>query len=128
MTKTFVILLLLSSQLVIPQPPKTGKWLDTTEDTKSSQFISFSNGPSSKLLFTEDYEVKATHEICASVEGWFMEKSQLGRYNVRFKGLRTSAEFTFTTQYDAEKWVEKHCTAESLTSIKNGHGSMGRSY
>lgn len=125
MTKSILILMIMVSQVAIPQSAKQGKWLDTTGDTKNAQFFSFTGG---KLLFTEDYEVKATHEICASVTGFFLEKSQLGRYDVRFKGMRTSAEFEFTTQYDAEKWVEKFCTPESLTSIGRGHANMGRSY
>jgi hypothetical protein len=66
--------------------------------------------------------------VCASVYGVFLEKSQLGRYEVHFKGLRTSSTFMFTTQHDSEKWAERWCTPESLTHITQGHGSMGRSY
>lgn len=83
---------------------------------------------SNDILLTEDYEVLQTHEICASITGYFLEKSDLGRYAVNFKGMRTSATFVFTTQDAAEKWVERFCTPESLTSIKAGHGSFSRSY
>jgi hypothetical protein len=106
---------------------KPGKWLDTTKDTLSDKY-SFVVGGGGKLLLTEDYEVVKTHEICASLYGVFMEQSQLGRYNVNFKGMRTSATFTFTTQYDAEHWVEKWCTPESLLSIRGGRGDMARKY
>jgi hypothetical protein len=106
-----------------------GKWQDTTKD--SGGFIFLYNGSdkdSAHLLVSEDYEVLATHEICASVYGYFMEKSAVGRYNVNFRGLRTSATFTFTTRYDAEHWVMKFCTPQSLTGIKAGGGNLGRSY
>lgn len=105
---------------------QTGKWLDTTKDTLSDKYMVM--GISGKLLITEDYEVVKTHEICASVTGFFMDKSELGRYNVNFKGMRTSAQFTFTTQYDAEHWVQKWCTPESLTHITAGHGEFARKY
>jgi len=105
-----------------------GTWLDTTKDTISDRYGFVISGGSGKLLLTEDYEVVKTHEVCASMVGYFMEQSQLGRYSVNFKGMRTSATFVFTTQYDAEKWVEKWCTPESLTQITGGHGEMKRSY
>ena len=119
-----VVLLLAAAQLVTAQ---SGKWLNTTEDTKASQFI-FAGGGSGHLLLTEDYEVVKTHEVCASMTGYFLEKSNLGRYDVNFKGMRTSATFQFTTQYDAEKWAEKWCTPKSLTSITAGRGTFERKY
>lgn len=124
--KWLTVPLLFVACAALPQSAKVGKWLDTTEDTNSSKYF-FTTGDG-KVLLTEDYEVLKTHEICATLVGYFMEKSQLGRYNVNFKGLRTSSTFVFTTQYDAEKWAEKFCTPESLTSIRNGRGNMGRSY
>jgi hypothetical protein len=118
-------ILLLTSTVAVSQPLKQGKWLDTTADTEAAKVFYIGEG---KLLLTEDYEVMETHEICASLTGFFMEKSNLGRYNISFKGMRTSAQFTFTTQFDAEKWAEKWCTPQSLRSIKGGQGNMGRSY
>jgi hypothetical protein len=103
-----------------------GKWEDTSKDAGDVYFIT--SGANSKPILSEDYEVTQTHEVCASVYGYFMEKSQLGRYNVNFKGMRTSATFTFTTQYDAEHWVQKFCTPESLLSIKQGKGVFARNY
>ena len=112
---------------VFGQNNQQGKWLDTTKD--NGTFIVFDGGgKTSKPLIVEDYEVLETHEICATVYGYFLEKSQLGRYDVNFKGMRTSATFVFTTQYDAEKWVEKFCTADSLRTIKNGRGELARKY
>ena len=120
--------IVMGAQLTTPQTPqKFGKWLDTTKDTRSGEHF-FVMGSSGKLLITEDYEVTETHEICASVTGYFLEKSELGRYQLYFKGMRTSAGFEFTTQYDAEKFAEKYCTPDSLRSIKRGKGTMGRSY
>lgn len=112
----------------VPVLAQQGKWLDTTKDTTATKYLYIEGNGT--LLLTEDYEVLKTHEVCASLTGFFLKESQLGRYQVQFKGMRTSAEFVFTTQYDAEKWVEKFCTPESLLSIKSGNGTatMKRNY
>lgn len=114
------ILVAFTFTLAAQTPHSIGKWLDTSKD--AGQIVYFVNGGegSTHMLVSEDYEVLQTHEICASVYGYFMEKSQLGRYNVNFKGMRTTATFEFTTQYDAEQWVKKFCTPQSLTTIKAG--------
>lgn len=129
--RTMKVLKLLTLALAVAIAPavshaQQGKWLDTTKDTQSDKYLILGYG--GKFLFTEDYEVMKTHEICATVTGYFMEKSELGRYFVNFKGMRTSAQFTFTTQYDAEHWVQKWCTAESLTNITAGRGELARKY
>jgi hypothetical protein len=103
-----------------------GKWHDVTVD--SSGWMTYGKADDTKLLISEDYVVTETHEVCANVYGYFMEKSQQGRYNVSFKGMRTSATFTFTTQYDAEHWAQKWCTPESLQQIKAGKGEFARKY
>lgn len=102
-----------------------GKWDDVTKDHGGYSFIGNGGG---KILIVEDYEVLQTHEVCATVYGYFLEKSEHGRFDVNFKGMRTTATFTFTNQYDAEKWVQKFCTPESLTSIRKGRGTFARSY
>ena len=122
--KRFAALLLLLSQVALPQSVKYGKWLNVTEDIENT-FI-FSGG--GELIISEDYEVTKTHEICARVDGFYFEKSGADRYEVNFKGMRTSATFTFTDRRVAEKWAEKWCTPESLLSIRAGHGDMGRKY
>src|SRR6202046_3842795 len=106
----------------------TGKWQDISKDTSGSHFFLGNGDNTTHLLVAEDYEVIQTHEICASVYGYFMEKSQAGRYDVNFKGMRTGATFTFTTQYDAEHWVQKWCTPQSLLGIKAGRGEFARRY
>lgn len=116
------------SQQNTAQPTPAGKWHDTSKDRQFHVYFNGSNDDSTKTLVSEDFEVTQTHEVCASVLGYFMEKSQLGRYDVNFKGMRTTATFTFTTQYDAEHWVQKFCTAESLLSIKKGRGTFARNY
>lgn len=127
MKKVSVVILglVMMAGLCSAQKTKQGKWLNITDDSLNSHFL-FSDG--GKLLLTEDYEVLKTHEVCASLNGYFLSKSELGRFQVRFNGMRTSSTFVFTTQYDAEKWVEKWCTPESLTHITAGRGNMGRSY
>lgn len=107
-----------------------GKWVDVSKDKQGWTFISSGPGGENtiKSILSEEFEVSQTHEICASVYGYFMEKSQQGRYDVNFKGLRTTTTFTFTTQYDAEHWVQKFCTPQSLLQIKNGHGDLSRKY
>lgn len=124
MKRLAIVLLFTMTAVALAQPQ--GKWLDTTKDTRSNKYLFLSNGPS--LLLTEDYEVLQTHEVCAAINGYFLEKSQLGRYEVNFKGMRTSATFTFTTRYDAEKWAEKWCTPQSLLQIKAGRGTFARNY
>jgi hypothetical protein len=119
----FALLLLVSSCAVVNA--QTGKWLDTTNDSLWSNQFYFGLG---ELLLTEDYEVIQTHEICASVMGFYMEKSDLGRFNVNFHGMRTTAQFTFTTQYAAEHWAQKWCTPESLLNITAGRGEFARKY
>src|ERR1700761_8194298 len=104
---------------------QTGKWHDVSKDNNR---IFFGGSDSTKLLVAEDYEVVATHEICGTIYGCFMEKSNEGRYDVNFKGMRTSATFTFTTQYNAEHWVQKWCTPESLLQIKGGKAEFTRKY
>jgi hypothetical protein len=118
----------LSATLMGQSPQSTGKWQDVSKD--STRFFMNNNGTDSttRLLVSEDYEVLQTHEICASVYGYFMEKSQVGRYDVNFKGMRTGSTFTFTTQYDAEHWVQKWCTPQSLLQIKAGRGEFARKY
>lgn len=105
-----------------------GKWLDVSKENSNYVIFYGEGSNSNKMVLAEDYEVVQTHEICGSVYGYFMEKSQQGRYNVNFKGMRTSATFTFTTQYDAEHWVQKWCTPQSLLQIKGGHGTFARNY
>jgi hypothetical protein len=102
-----------------------GKWHDVSKDVNSHFFLitSGTSDGSPHVLIAEDYEVVQTHEICGTVYGYFMEKSNEGRYDVNFKGMRTSATFTFTTQYDAERWVQKFCTPDSLLSIRKGDGA-----
>lgn len=114
MKRIIAIVMMCVSLSTAAKTPGLGKWLDTTADTRASSTLFIGLG---KFLISEDYEVVSTHEVCASVDGYFLEKSQLGRYEVRFKGMRTYSTFIFTTQYDAEKWAEKFCTPESLTSI-----------
>ena len=106
---------------------QSGKWHDISKDNNRIWF-GVGGGDSTKLLVAEDYEVVQTHEICGTVYGYFMEKTQEGRYDVNFKGMRTSATFTFTTQYDAEHWVQKWCTPESLLQIKGGKAEFTRKY
>ena len=125
--KHILIAIALAAPLAVSQAPKQGRWVDTTKETREaskngSGFLVIYTGPNVDLL-TEDYEVEKTHEICASVDGYFHKIINLGQYDVKFKGLRTYATFTFTTQYDAQKLVEKFCTAESLTSIRGGTGA-----
>jgi hypothetical protein len=103
------------------------QWLDTTADTKSNKYMIFGVG-NGDLLLTEDFQVIKTHEVCASVTGYYLKESALGRYDVTFKGMRTSATFVFTTRYNAEKWAEKWCTPESLLSITGGKGTFARNY
>ena len=98
------------------RPPRivgAGVWLDTTADSANTFYF----GGSGDLLLTEDFVVSETHEVCGVVNGTFLSKSQLGRYDVRFKGYRSGSQWEFTTQYDAEQFVQKFCTPESLTSI-----------
>ena len=118
MKKLFLVVMLSVTLPVIPQT-KYGKWLDTTKDSQGSTLT----WGGSKVLMTEEYEVTQTHEICADVEEFFMEKSNIGHFDVDFKGMRTSARFEFTTRYAAEHWVEKFCTPDSLLSIRNGRGA-----
>lgn len=121
-----IIIMMCSMSVAIPQQPKPiGKWENTTKDHEET--ISFGLG-GGKLLIVEDYEVLQTHEVCATIYGYFLEKSEHGHYDVSFHGMRTSATFMFTTQYDAEHWVQKWCTPESLTSIKSGRGTFARNY
>ncbi len=105
-----------------------GEWHDVSKDYANNFFIGSNDTGSTKPTLNEDYEVIKTHEICASVMGYFLEKSNQGRYNVYFKGMRTSATFTFTTKYDAEHWVTRFCTPESLLDIRHGRGTFSRSY
>lgn len=112
-----IILAALSITAAAQSP--AGKWRDVSRDTNHIYFGS----DSTRTLIAEDYEVVATHEICGTVYGYFLEKSEAGRYDANFKGMRTSATFTFTTQYDAERWIQKFCTPESLTSIRKGDGA-----
>jgi len=105
-----------------------GKWADVTKESVGPYFVFGAGDGKTNLLIAEDYEVMQTHEICAHVMGYFMEKSEQSRYEVNFKGMRTSATFTFTTRYDAEHWVQKWCTAQSLLQIKGGKGTFARSY
>ena len=123
-----IIALFLAVPLTAQQPSNqpVGKWLDTSKD--NGAIVYFSNSQSTHMIVSEDFEVVQTHEICASVYGYFMEKSQQGRYDVNFKGMRTSATFTFTTQHDAEHWVTKWCTPQSLLQIKAGKGVFARNY
>ena len=122
-----VVLMATLVPVVTAQAP-IGQWHDVSKDATHYFFVGNSDSASTKTILNEDYEVLKTHEICASVEGYFMDKSNQGRYNVYFKGMRTSAVFTFTTQYDAEHWVTKFCTPESLLSIRSGRGTFSRSY
>ena|ERR1700677_1195802 len=103
-----VVVLLLSCQLILGQA-KLGKWHNTTEDTKSPGGVTFLFSGDGKLLITEEYEILKTHEICANVYGYFLEKSGTSRYEVNFNGARISNRFIFSTQYDAEKWTETWC-------------------
>ena len=119
------VALALISTICVSAQTKEGTWRDTTKDNQGGIFLSSGSG---KLLLTEDYEVMKTHEVCGSLTGYFLEKSNAGRYDVSFNGMRTSARFVFTTQYDAEKWVEKWCTSQSLTGITAGHGTFARNY
>lgn len=58
---------------VAPRPVgKVGVWEDTTRDSFEVRF-----GPS-VLLFTERYVVNETHKVCASVQRYFLEKTQVG--------------------------------------------------
>ncbi len=125
--KQLIASVLLAAVISVPQP-KAGRWLDTTEDTNNSMFISISGD--GDLILTEDYEVVKTHEVCASVDGYYLEKSDNDRYDVRFKGLRTSSTFTFTDRHAAEKLAEKFCTPESFLSITagSGRGQFKRNY
>lgn len=124
----FLGFLLALSITATAQTPAPGKWLDVSKDTSHIYFTTAGSEDTIRTLVVEDYEVVQTHEICASVYGYFMEKSQQGRYEVTFHGMRTTATFKFTTQYDAEHWAQKWCTPESLLSIKGGKGTFARSY
>lgn len=126
--KSIILLVALLFTVSIPsqQPANSGgKWDNVTKDREGTIFFGGSGG---KLLIVEDYEVVQTHEVCATVYGYFLEKSAQGRYDVNFKGMRTTATFTFTTQWDAEHWVQKFCTPQSLLQIKAGRSTFARSY
>src|ERR1700744_2849315 len=103
--KIISVILLATLSAAAPAQIPQGKWHDISKDDNHWN-LSYGSD-STKTVLNEDYEVVSTHEICANVIGYFMEKSQQGRYNVYFKGLRSSAIFTFTTQYDAEHWAQK---------------------
>lgn len=124
---TVIAAVLIGTSLAAQTPTSVGTWHDISKDASSHFFIGTGES-TTRMLVSEDYEVLQTHEICASVYGYFMEKSNVGRYDVNFKGMRTSATFTFTTQYDAEHWVQKWCTPQSLLGIKGGHGEVARKY
>jgi hypothetical protein len=109
------------------QQAKLGRWIDTTADMNTDNGVYFVGGHG-KLLVTEEYEVIRTHEICAGLYAYHLDKSGLNHFDVTFKGMRTSAQFSFSDQLSAEKWAEKWCTPESLLSITAGRGTMKRAY
>lgn len=128
MKSLILIVALLFSVSAFPQQTTNneGRWSNVTKDREGNIF--FGGAATGKLLIIEDYEVTQTHEVCATVFGYFWEKSEQGRYDVSFKGMRTTATFTFTTQWDAEHWVQRFCTPESLLQIKKGRGTFVRNY
>ena len=126
--KRYLSIVLLAALCPAQTPSVSGKWLDVSKDVEGHIFFGGTSNSDGHLLVAEDFEVVQTHEICASVTGYFMDKSQQGRYNVNFKGMRTSATFVFTTRYDAEHWVTRFCTPQSLTKIGSGHANLARNY
>ena len=118
--KKISTVLALALSLALPAQAPSGRWLDMTKETTGVFYI----GNGGHVIMAEDFEVIQTHEICASIIGFFSDAMQLGRYDVNFKGMRTSGTFVFTTRWDAEHWVTKWCTPQSLTQTK----TIARSY
>ena|ERR1700761_8998443 len=84
---------------------EVGKWHDVSKDGDKVYFI----GNNDKEIISEEYEILKTHEICATVFGYSLEKSGIQHYIVNFEGNR-SGRFVYTTLTSAEDMVVSACT------------------